>query len=73
MECIRAWVICLTGNILGPYPRVLTLPHSPPLAEILLFVLEDPMIESKLEKALKPIPIPYDEFERLPKACRGVL
>ena len=25
------------------------------------------MIEDKLEKALKPIPVPYDEFETFPK------
>ena len=35
--------------------------------------MEDLMIENKMEKAMKPIPVPYEEFESLPEACRGVL
>jgi len=30
-------------------------------------VMEGSMNESKLEKAMKPIPVPYDEFESFPK------
>jgi HSP20 family protein len=30
-------------------------------------LLEDFMIESKIEKGLKPLPVPYDEFETFPK------
>jgi HSP20 family protein len=29
--------------------------------------MEDPMIENKIEKTLKPIPVPYEEFETFPK------
>ena len=28
---------------------------------------EDVMIESRIEKNVKPIPVPYDEFEAFPK------
>jgi HSP20 family protein len=30
-------------------------------------LLEDLMIENKIEKAMKPIPVPYEEFETFPK------
>jgi HSP20 family protein len=30
-------------------------------------MLEDSMIENKVEKALKPVPVPYEEFEAFPK------
>jgi hypothetical protein len=42
-------------------------PHSLLLLTILLFNLEDSMIETKIEKAMKPIPVPYEEFEAFPK------
>jgi hypothetical protein len=29
--------------------------------------MEDFMIDTKLEKAMKPIPVPYEEFESFPK------
>jgi hypothetical protein len=29
--------------------------------------MEDRMIENKLEKGMKPIPVPYEEFESFPK------
>lgn len=32
-----------------------------------MFLLEDSKIENKLEKAMKPIPVPNDEFETFPK------
>jgi hypothetical protein len=34
---------------------------------IRLFFLEDLMIENKIDKARKPIPVPYEEFESFPK------
>jgi HSP20 family molecular chaperone IbpA len=34
---------------------------------IRLFFFEDLMIENKIDKAMKPIPVPYEEFESFPK------
>jgi hypothetical protein len=34
---------------------------------IRLFFLEDLMIENKTDKAMKPIPVPYEELESFPK------
>jgi HSP20 family protein len=55
---------------LGPFPlafRRLTQSHSLLSPPILLFALEDRMIAPKMEKAMRPIPVPYDEIESFPK------
>lgn len=41
---------------------------SAPFSRVIrLFFLEDLMIKNKIEKTMKPIPVPYEEFESFPK------
>lgn len=50
-----------------PNPFNLTQPALPPIVQVRLFAMEDRMNENKLEKTMKPIPVPYEEFENFPK------
>jgi HSP20 family protein len=54
------WAIPITNRIYGCPYFLLT-------QTVLLFRMEDAMNDTKLEKAMKPLPVPYEEFEIFPK------